>query len=385
MRSRIACLLAGLLWTVAPAALALDQIGHPELPAGGAHAPVVSTCAQCHTCEKPTVEEPCLADCPRHGGRFYGKHDVGEGPDVVVIDQLAALYRPVVFAHNLHAGMANMNGGCTNCHHYSEQSGVIPPCRECHAPDRKDVDLNMPALKGAYHRQCINCHLDWGGEGSCSFCHEEADGQGGSVAHDPTDIVGVPHPKIEAVPTYTYKTTYTKGPVVTFHHADHVEMFGQNCVDCHRGDSCKRCHHGEGQPVAPTALDHVASCYTCHAERDCAFCHRSESMPRFDHARSTGFDLNTYHKGQTCQVCHSTPDHFRTPTGKCGDCHIHWEVGTFNHAVTGLTLDDIHVEVDCTSCHADGDYNSTPACTECHDEPMLPKQWPGTGPRTKKK
>ncbi len=374
------CGLALLLLATAAGALASPA---PKPPADRAHAPAASSCSQCHTCEKPTRQKPCLVTCPRHGGHFYGQHEVGEGPDIVLIDQLAGLYKPVVFAHKLHAGMADMNGGCTNCHHYSEQSGVIPPCRECHAPDRKDVDLRMPALKGAYHRQCINCHLDWSGEGSCSFCHEEANGDGTPVAHDPTDIIGVPHPKIEAVPTYTYETTYAKGPVVTFHHADHVDLFGQNCVDCHRGDSCKRCHH-QGEAVRPQRLDHVASCYTCHAERNCAFCHRAESMPRFDHARSTGFDLDVYHKGKACQVCHSTPDHFRTPTGKCGDCHIHWTVGRFDHAVTGLTLDDTHAEVECTSCHPGGDYNVKPSCSECHDEPMLPGRWPGTGRRTKK-
>lgn len=384
MRSRVFILAAALLAVAAAPAAA--QLGHPELPATGAHAPATSSCVQCHACDKPTAEKPCLVACPRHGGHFYGKHEVDEGPDIVVIDQLANLYKPVVFSHKLHAGMANMNGGCTNCHHYSEQSGEIPPCRQCHAPDRQEVDLRMPALKGAYHRQCINCHLDWSGEGSCSYCHEEADGTGaaGDAIHDPTDIVGVQHPKIEAVATYTYETSYADGPVVTFHHADHVEMFGQACVDCHRGDSCSRCHHGENQAAVPRTLDHVASCYTCHAERDCGFCHRAESMPRFDHARSTGFDLKKYHAGTTCQSCHSTPDHFRTPSAKCGDCHIHWEVGSFDHAVTGLVLDEIHTEVDCTSCHEGGNYNRPPSCAECHDEPMLPQRWPGTGPRTKK-
>jgi hypothetical protein len=360
---------------------AFGQAPSPRIPEDRTHDPSTSTCAQCHSSPEPTEDDPCLVTCPRHGGHFYGTHRVDEGPDLVVIDQLANLYRPVIFAHKLHAGMANMSGGCTNCHHYSEKSGAIPPCRECHAPDRQEVDLSMPALKGAYHRQCINCHLDWSGEGSCGFCHEQADGGGEPAAHDATDIIGTPHPKIEAVETYTYQTTYADGPVVTFHHADHVDLFGQNCVDCHRGDSCKRCHDQGAASVQ--RLDHVASCYTCHAERDCAFCHRKESMPRFDHARSTGFDLAPYHAGKSCQTCHSTPDHFRTPTGKCGDCHIHWEVGSFDHAVTGLRLDEMHGELECESCHLEGDFNAAPSCGECHDEPMLPDRLPGARTKTK--
>ncbi|MBD3222501.1 hypothetical protein GF314_14795, partial [bacterium] len=151
------------------------------------------SCETCHSCEEPTRDDPCLNTCPRHGGHFYGEHEADEGPEVVIIDQLADIYRPVVFAHKLHAGMADMSGGCTNCHHYSEDSGTIPPCRECHDPDKTQVDMRMPSLKGAYHRQCINCHLDWSHENACGFCHQPAE-EGGTVAADSASIVGVPHP-----------------------------------------------------------------------------------------------------------------------------------------------------------------------------------------------
>ena len=94
------------------------------LPADGTHTPADQHLRRSATpATSRRAEDPCLVDCPRHGGHFYGKHEADEGPDVVVIDQLADLYRPVVFAHQLHAGMANMNGGCKNCHHYSETVG----------------------------------------------------------------------------------------------------------------------------------------------------------------------------------------------------------------------------------------------------------------------
>lgn len=334
-------------------------------------------CAGCHACEEPTRENPCLVACPRHAGKFVGQHRADEGPEVVLIDQLANLYEPVVFAHRLHADMSEMTGGCENCHHYSEESGTIPACRECHEVTRNTADLNMPALKGAYHRQCMNCHVDWSHDTACAFCHAEANGDPAAVPHDPTDIVGVPHPMIEATPSYNYETSYAEGPVVTFHHEDHVDMFGLDCVACHRGDSCAKCHDSNGTKE-PVKLDHVTSCYSCHGERDCAFCHSQEPKPQFDHAVSVGWKLEPYHGEVQCQTCHGDPKTFRTPSGHCADCHIHWEVGSFNHAVTGLALSEDHLDLDCDSCHLDMTMEGKPSCEDCHDDAMYPEYLPGT-------
>ncbi|MFN2369544.1 MAG: hypothetical protein ABR506_00160, partial [Candidatus Krumholzibacteriia bacterium] len=73
MRSRVFILAAALL--VVAAVPAAAQLGHAEAPRTGAHALATSSCVQCHTCDKPTAAEPCLAACPRHGGHFYGSHD----------------------------------------------------------------------------------------------------------------------------------------------------------------------------------------------------------------------------------------------------------------------------------------------------------------------
>jgi hypothetical protein len=326
-------------------------------------------CSNCHACDSPTAEEPCLIACPRHSDHFYGHHEAGEGPDVVIIDQLTDLYSPVVFAHRLHADMANMSGGCENCHHYSEQSGTIPPCRSCHPADLQEVDMSMPALKGAYHRQCINCHLDWAHENACGFCHEE-----GTVA-DTTGILGVPHPLIEATDIYNYQTTYEDGPVVSFHHGDHIDQFGLQCVDCHRGDSCKSCHDTGVHEARK--IDHTVTCGACHAERDCAFCHTDAPRDCFHHATRVGWDLEPYHSDVECRTCHGEPQQFRTPAGACAGCHIHWETGTFDHRKVGLALDEMHGELDCVDCHEDRAFHRPPSCESCHDEPMYPDQVPG--------
>ena len=53
-----------------------------------------------------------------------------------------------------------MGGGCENCHHYNT-SGPILKCSSCHESSRKREDVSIPDLKGAYHRQCMDCHREW--------------------------------------------------------------------------------------------------------------------------------------------------------------------------------------------------------------------------------
>ncbi|PID81655.1 hypothetical protein CSA17_06610 [bacterium DOLJORAL78_65_58] len=320
---RFRLLLPGLLLVAASMAMAAEngRVVHPQHPDDHAHQSRLvrnSECADCHDCPRPTQEDPCLAPCPRHAHNFHGNRRPDEGPDVVIIDQLAKHYEPVVFAHGLHAGMSEMTGGCANCHHYAKESGEIPPCLECHDADRNKVDLRQPALKGAYHRQCLNCHLDWSHENACSFCHKSHDENTPGATPDATDIVGIPHPRIEATENYFYETGAEEGDIVSFHHLDHVEMFGLGCADCHRGDSCGRCH--DQRRKTPRRVDHLVSCCQCHDDKGCGFCHADERRLEFD------------------------------------------------HAVTGVVFNEDHEDLDCTDCHAEQDFGAPPSCDDCHDD-----------------
>ena len=374
-------LLAGVLLATTPAAgrdrkPVVDKTHPREMERTATSASQISDCSACHACERPTRADPCLNACPRYESHFSSHLHADSGPDVVIIDQLADLYGPIVFAHRVHAEMSEMSGGCQNCHHYSEDTGTIPSCRECHDEKHNRVDLSRPSLKGAYHRQCMNCHIDWSHENACEFCHEQADHDvTASAVADSTDIVGIPHPLITADPTFSYKTSHEDGPIVTFHHTDHVDKFGLQCVDCHRGDSCSRCH--DAQSDARDQANQMTSCVTCHEERNCSFCHKDRIMPEFEHGTSTGWSLAPYHSDADCESCHGRPEAFHTPTSRCADCHIHWEDGAFEHAVTGLTLDETHEDIDCDTCHPGLEVDRTPVCDDCHDDPMYPDLLPG--------
>jgi len=338
---------------------------------------ITQECIVCHRCEEgqfPTKANLCLQQCLRP----FSTKGVTTN-DIVIIDRLVDKYEPVIFAHNLHATMSGMIGGCNNCHHFAQSADEIQSCGTsgCHF-ETNEVNLKMskPSLKGAYHRQCMGCHREWSHDTECGFCHAElSDGQSKVAAMDRSDIVGTLHPKIEAEPTYNYNTTYEAGKVVTFHHTDHVNIFGLKCTDCHVGDSCFRCHDTAKQKRK--GFKHVETCGKCHTENNCNFCHSDKEKPPFDHDISTGFVLGHFHKEVDCNNCHQSVSNFVTPSTNCSDCHIHWEVGVFDHSVIGLTLNEYHNEEDCESCHINSDFRIEPTCNNCHDDISFPDELPG--------
>jgi hypothetical protein len=62
----------------------------------------------------------------------------------------------------------------------------------------------------------------------------------------------------------------------------------------------------------------------------------------------------------------------------CKSCHTGWNSSNFNHKVTGLILDETHIEFDCSDCHEIENYSKDPSCDGCHEDYSFPKQKPGT-------
>jgi len=64
---------------------------------------------------------------------------------------------------------------CQGCHHRSPVGEKPPLCGSCHEAGSADLELMKPALKGAYHRQCLGCHESMGLQKpeDCSGCHAE--------------------------------------------------------------------------------------------------------------------------------------------------------------------------------------------------------------------
>lgn len=291
------------------------------------------------------------------------------GPDTIVLDQVPGCYGSVFFDHRLHVQMSAIGDGCTHCHHDAAKGAPIQPCRACHEPITAAVTSDVPGLRGAYHRQCLGCHRDWAHANACGYCHM-----------DTASVVGSPErarallnslvPRAAAESTYVYRTSHQAMPVVTFHHADHTEVFGISCASCHRGSSCAECH---GPGVSRPVVDRVKSCYQCHKESRCVTCHHLGVKDRFDHGACTGWRLRRGHTNLACADCHGSSGMPGKPeSGACSTCHGAHTGGVFDHAQTGVVLYGDHALFDCVDCHGGVRDERIVRCSACHaDRPVV--------------
>lgn len=331
--------------------------------------PAVMDCSLCHLSGTPTKENPLLKYCPRPSMMVTSASDAG--PDVVIMDELENLYVPVRFNHAMHAKMAGIQGGCVQCHHFTKPGEDIQSCKACHPVDIIHEDLSQPGLKGAYHRQCLNCHREWDEETSCEICHEKK--EGGKLNGKATTVSF--HRRYEPVLMDELITFQTESDNVPFHHKRHAEMYTRDCNSCHQQQSCSQCHlHNSDTAMAKlhpmgdlNQVDLHDVCFRCHEEDACEKCHGQNPDTVFSHSQ-TGWELKAYHQTLHCQDCHKQNGKFQKLNRDCSSCHIsEWEPKDFHHQTTGVELDELHVEEGCADCHTKG-FGSPAACDGCHDD-----------------
>jgi hypothetical protein len=131
----------------------------------------------------PVFTEVQLTPLPAYSDDF---------PESVTIEAIAAEYEPSILPHGKivaaldrsirESKLAKRFHGqtevlCSGCHHQTPV-GVRPTaCGSCHA-DESHPTLDKPALKAAYHLQCIECHEKIGiDKQGCTDCHDKASGE----------------------------------------------------------------------------------------------------------------------------------------------------------------------------------------------------------------
>lgn len=295
-------------------------------------APQEVRCSECHTCATPTAAKPCLVPCPRPMP--------AQGPEVVVLKQLSSQYKPVIFAHRLHARMSEMSGGCAVCHHFNS-THRIQACSDCHSATQPGTILK-PSLRGAYHRLCLKCHREWNSNTKCSVCHaSKTEDSSPVVPPAPGDIMGMLHPDVREPVVKVFQTSCPRGRLVTFRHQEHIQRFGFQCADCHHEENCRDCHQPKAASLQAGNLNEM------HAR--CARCHQTTGNPKV-----------------------------------CAHCHSDQEIPPFSHKQVGLVLSADHKEIaKCTDCHVRARYRQKPTCSTCHEKDIsYPAKLPGTKVKT---
>ncbi|MBU1698770.1 MAG: cytochrome c family protein [Candidatus Eisenbacteria bacterium] len=315
-------------------------------------------CMECHTCEEPTLENMCLKACPRLASAHKtAGFDLSKSPDILKLDDLADLYEATLFNHKGHAEMTDRGIGCEVCHHYST-SDDIPLCSDCHVPGNENTNLRMPGLKGAFHRLCLGCHREWSHETECDVCHVPAkDGALEASGYDRSDIIGREHPKLVPPVTKILQVDFAEGPVVRFPHAEHVESFGFECVDCHQNESCDQCHDLQRSSSGrdPKKAAH-ADCKACHEDDKCSKCHTSHDSaePLFNHEAHAEMT----ERGVGCKICHHDVE--ENDIQACSACHTSVEKGAH---MGQPSLQGAYHRL-CLGCHREWDHETR--CTACH-------------------
>lgn len=341
-------------------------------------------CSACHYCKTPTKKDPCLSKCPRVD-RNIKSFKIKNAPKTFEINKVHGekdLFGPVNFAHKAHAEMAEMGNGCATCHH-KIVDGKIEKCSKCHTSDRSKSNVDVPDLKSAYHRQCMTCHKTWEEESKCENCHSVNPKY--KSAGETTEIVKA-HKSVVRPKEHVFETSKcTRGKKVTFHHEEHIELFGLQCVDCHKDESCATCHNQKPNLNKVDNAPHHSRCNSCHDtenKKTCTTCHSNKETKGFNHFAKTGFDINIYHSKVSCNSCHKTKGTYKGLNPQCQNCHT-WNQDNFDHSITGLKLDENHIDNDCSDCHEDEDGNlnyKKPTCVNCHDEDegfVVPNKLPG--------
>ncbi len=93
-------------------------------------------------------------------------------PHRKIVNTLAAKTQDSKLANAFHNEKTTL---CQGCHHNSPASKTPPRCVSCHAVDPQKATEGVPALKAAYHMQCMNCHTRMNQkpiETDCNACHK---------------------------------------------------------------------------------------------------------------------------------------------------------------------------------------------------------------------
>ena len=275
----------------------------------------------------------------------------------------------------------NGTGNCTTCHKLAAGQATFR-CVDCHT----EIGSRVSGRQGLH----ASYNLNLGSSQGCVRCHSEHNGEDfplikwdlGTFDHKQTGyILEGKHAGVACNRCHTAQHI-SPSARATIKVTDLNKTFlgvSTNCVTCHQdqhngrlGENCLQCHaYNDWKTVNVGKFDHSKTRYPLtglHAQVTCGKCHTpgADSKPRY-----TGIAFSK------CSDCHSDP-HRGSFTQGCQSCHNPggWKrVSTqavnqrFDHSTTKYPLLGKHASVECSQCHAGGDFKKPLAfqkCMDCH-------------------
>lgn len=284
---------------------------------------------------------------------------------------------PLSRAHSFLNGATN----CTSCHRVGGQASF--KCLDCHT----EIASRIAAGRGLHARVAPKATAAQ----ACASCHSEHNGENFAlIKWEPSQ--------------QQFDHSRTGWPLA----GKHATL---SCASCHKPENIAAAERTQikMKDLGRTFLGLSTDCASCHADphkgqlgATCTQCHNAEGwkkVPSFDHSR-TRFALTGAHARVACDNCHKPaeaggPVRFRgLPFERCSDCHNDPHRGSFaatcqschstatwksvsaaalqarfDHSKTQYPLLGKHALLQCSQCHAGGDFKKTIAfqkCTDCH-------------------
>jgi hypothetical protein len=300
------------------------------------------TCVSCHLTDFQKTTDP--------------SHVAGGFSQDCQVCHNTASWAGAVFDHNktvFPLTGAHVNVACATCHVNNVYAGLATACVSCHLKDEQAATNPN--------------HVTAGFPQDCSMCHTTTNWSGATFNH----------------------TTQTKFPLTGAH-------INVACATCHVNNvfaglstACISCHVKDWQGT--TDPNHAAAGFP----QTCDSCHTTTnwSGATFNHTTQTKFPLTGAHINVPCSTCHvnnvyaglstacischlkdwqGTTDPNHAAAGfpqDCSVCHstANWSGAVFDHSKTPFPLTGAHVNVACSTCHANNAFASlSTTCVSCH-------------------
>ncbi len=284
---------------------------------------------------------------------------------------------PLSKGHSSLTGTTN----CTSCHKVGGGERTFK-CLECHA----EIAARLNTGRG-FHAGVVK--KDSGSQ-TCATCHSEHNGEDFPLIKWQPSLQQFDHGKTG----WSLEGKHAGLTCAKCHNPSHVRSaerttirvkdlnrtflgLSHDCISCHIdqhqgrfGQNCQQCHSVSDWKSVPN-FDHSKTRYPLtgsHTRLECAKCHTPgpDQKPRW-----TGLAF------EGCNSCHRDP-HRGAFQSACQTCHstVSWKAVSmatlstkFDHAATKFPLLGKHAGVECSKCHANGNFKQPIAfqsCSTCH-------------------